>query len=111
MRGKHKLNFDEILIGDDLFAITGQTGSGKSSILTAISLALYGHNYKKVLNSSDFITLGESSGSVKLTFTSGANIYNAHWECKVRKKNGELLKNPVTLRHLFKGEDIIEENA
>ena len=46
-KGIHEIDF-AFLNEENLFAITGQTGTGKSSILTAISLALYGKNYKKL---------------------------------------------------------------
>ena len=50
LRGNHKLDFDEFN-EFNLFAITGATGSGKSTLLTAISLALFGKSHKKTLNS------------------------------------------------------------
>lgn len=43
LRGEHEIDFtEEPFISSSLFAITGPTGSGKSTILDVISLAIYG---------------------------------------------------------------------
>ena len=75
LMGKHFIDFEEILKEGELFAITGPTGSGKSSILTSISLALYGKNHKKSLDSKDFVSLGAASASIKLNFETKGNKY------------------------------------
>ena len=40
--GKHDLDFDKQIGAAPVFLIVGPTGSGKSTILDAISLALFG---------------------------------------------------------------------
>ncbi|MBT3586078.1 MAG: SMC family ATPase [Halobacteriovoraceae bacterium] len=109
MKGKHFIDFD-YLSQEDLFAITGPTGSGKSSILNSISLALYGKNYKG-LNSQDFVTLGEKEGSADLTFTHSGNKYRATWKCKLRKKNGDYIKRPIPQRLLYQNGILLEKNT
>lgn len=106
LKGIHKIDFDQLLSGNNLFAITGDTGSGKSTLLNAISLALYGQNYKTSINQTDYVTLGESVAKINITFSIGLKKYIAHWSCRLKKKSGEDLKNPLTRRDFF----IIEGN-
>ena len=101
LKGNHVINFDEILNDLNLFAITGPTGSGKSTILSCIGLVLYGDHYKKSLAQSDFVTLGESKGKIDLYFHFQNREYLAKWEAAIRKKNGEPLKLPKIKRTLF----------
>ena len=107
LKGRSVINFDELLQDQGLFAITGPTGSGKSSILTAISLALYGRNYK-ALNNDDFVSLGRPKGSISLVFSLGGEKYTALWECRSHKNNGEALKKPRIVRQLQKADQFLE---
>ncbi len=111
LKGHHKINFDEILHGEDLFAITGPTGSGKSSILAAISLALYNSNYKEGLSSIELITQGEAYGKVELEFSTGNTNYKSVWECRLKQKNGTLLKNPKLIHNFYQNGEIIERTG
>ena len=100
LKGHHHIDFDLVNSHSSLFAITGKTGSGKSTILNSISLALYNEVYKKDSQSNDFITLGESSGEIKLIFSTNNQYYMAFWQMKIKKKNGEYLKKPQQTRTL-----------
>ncbi|WP_417335177.1 SbcC/MukB-like Walker B domain-containing protein [Halobacteriovorax marinus] len=111
LKGKHYIDFEDILKEGELFAITGPTGSGKSSILTAISLALYGKNYKKSLDSKDFVTLNMPSSKVSLNFETKGENYCASWSIKVLKKNGGPIKKPTTQRIVTKDGVAIEQSA
>ncbi len=102
LKGEHEINFHEIQKESPLFAITGETGAGKSSILNAIGLALYGQIYKKNVSQLDVVTLGEKEGSIELIFQAKGKYYLADWKGKVRKQNGELYSTPQTpLRNLY----------
>ncbi|WP_127716231.1 AAA family ATPase [Halobacteriovorax sp. HLS] len=111
LSGKHFIDFEDILKEGELFAITGPTGSGKSSILSSISLALYGKNYKKSLDSRDFVTLGKSSASVHLNFQTKGQSYRASWSLKVLKKNGDAIKKPSPSRVLTQDGVAIDKSA
>ena len=72
---KKRVEVDFVALGD-LFVIIGPTGAGKSSLLDAICLALYG----KVPRASDderreLISLGASEARVQLEFRTNGRTY------------------------------------
>ncbi|CAM9879430.1 unnamed protein product [Chrysoparadoxa australica] len=108
-KGKTEIKFDEISKQSDLFAITGPTASGKSSILTSISMVLYGI-HPKGLNSADIITMGQPKGRIECTFVTKGKKYHAEWTCSVLKKNGEFRKTPLITRILSDESGPLEES-
>jgi exonuclease SbcC len=103
LKGEHDIDFLEIQRGSPLFAITGETGAGKSSILNSIGLALYGEIYKKNINQIDVVTLGEKEGSIELIFQVKGKYYLADWRARVLKQNGEPYSTPQSpVRNLYK---------
>ena len=60
-----QINFDE-LSENGLFGIFGPTGSGKSTILDAITLALYGKVHRAVMGTQGIINT--NSDKVRVTF-------------------------------------------
>jgi len=75
-RGEHEVDFTGL--AGDLFAITGPTGSGKSTVLDALTWALYGQTPRlgKHLNEHIF-SPGESELSVVVEFEAGGSEYRA----------------------------------
>src|SRR4051794_41900879 len=64
--------------GADLFAFTGPTGSGKSSLVDAMGFALYGriHRYgEKLVHAA--ISQGRNEARVRLDFSAGGAPYTA----------------------------------
>ena len=94
LKGEHEINFDEDPLKDSgIFAIIGPTGSGKSTILDVITLALF----NRVPRFSKAISKGtiEDGGTVLTQHTNDAfasieymvdnKLYTSSW--KIRKAN------------------------
>ncbi|HAZ14851.1 MAG: hypothetical protein A2X86_20970 [Bdellovibrionales bacterium GWA2_49_15] len=101
-KGVHSIEIERTRGEQELFAITGATGAGKSTILATLCLALYGRSPKKALSSADFISQGEAEGSIRLSFSHGPHNFEAIWSCRLRKVDGTVFKNPVVKRDIFK---------
>jgi len=89
---KATIDFEAPPLGDTgLFAITGDTGAGKTTILDAITLALYGriHRNKDV---SEVMSYGTTHCMAAVIFTAGGQSYRAEWNMwRARyRKNGAI---------------------
>ncbi|CAG35255.1 AAA family ATPase [Desulfotalea psychrophila] len=82
-------------LADGIFAITGPTGAGKSTILDAICLALYGKTPRldKVNKTTNEI-MSRQTGEcfAEIVFSTQAGIFSCHWgQHRARKKPGAKL--------------------
>ena len=59
----------------DLFAITGATGAGKTSLLDAITYALYGRTTRMGKSAKELVSQGAARMSVCLEFRAGPALY------------------------------------
>ena len=85
-------------VADGIFALTGPTGAGKSTILDAICLALYGATPRmgRITKSSNEI-MSRQTGEcyAEVTFESQAGRFRCHWaQHRGRKKADGELQNP-----------------
>lgn len=84
-----------------LFGIFGPTGSGKSTILDAIFLSLYGR-LPKSLSSSDFINASVGKCSVSFTFAIKEKTYSTYVVTREYKLKEERKTAPIPKAALYK---------
>ena len=85
-----------------IFAITGPTGAGKTTVLDAVSLALYGRTPRlSTLSKSEneIMTRGTGYAAAEVTFQTNGRRYRAQWEQRRArlKPDGQLQPAQVSL--------------
>ena len=109
---RQELDFSAL--GDGVFGIFGKTGSGKSTILDAITLALYGEVERSKQN-IDFINTKTKRATVEFTFQIFHKNKNKTYLVKrsfAVKKNGKDVESNATLFELDGDEKkVVEEGV
>ena len=92
LSGENEIDFtNPIFTTEGLFAITGKTGSGKSSILDAISLAFYGKTPRVEITGRDnaVMTKGEKDCYSEIIFEIAGKKWKSSWKQELNR-NGNL---------------------
>jgi exonuclease SbcC len=89
---------DPAFIADGIFAITGPTGAGKSTILDAICLALYGRTPRLnsvSKNGNEIMSRQTGDCFAEVTFETQAGRFRCHWsQQRARNKIDGALQAP-----------------
>ncbi|MDR3254779.1 MAG: AAA family ATPase [Synergistaceae bacterium] len=98
--GEWRIDFtNKVYTDGGVFVVTGPTGAGKTTILDAICLALYGKTPRlESVNksSNEIISRWTSDCYAEVTFETRNGKYRCHWrQSKVRGKADGSLKDPI----------------
>ena len=114
LRGEWDINLnDSAYKSDGIFAVTGPTGAGKTTIFDAVCLALYGRTPRLSSNPKSEIAEIMSKHTrmcmAKVTFEAGGKNYVCKWSLKRKKEeNGE---DKLETDHTIKEEGLPEQKG
>lgn len=97
LKGEHEIRFDQSPLADaGLFAITGPTGAGKTTILDAITVGLYGmahrHNNERPL---ELMTRHTAECFAEVEFEANGKVYRSKWHLRRSRGKAEGKIQPV----------------
>jgi len=110
LSGENEIDFSKPEFSNGIFAITGKTGSGKTTILDAIALALYSQTPRISVSGSnnELMTKGQKDCFAEVIFEKGGQIWKASWMQNLNR-NGKL--NSIGRRLADVNDKIIEDKA
>ncbi|GHV84627.1 nuclease SbcCD subunit C [Spirochaetia bacterium] len=102
LAGKWEIDFTDPAFNDGIFILAGPTGAGKTTILDAICLGLYGETSRQnsfSAQTNEVMTKGTSHCAAQVEFESQGKQYRSFWEHQ-RKKKSDTFQPRVT-RKIF----------
>lgn len=89
LKGGHEIRFDQSpFLESGLFAITGPTGAGKTTILDAITIALYGRVHRHERDATEVMSRHTAECFSEVEFEVKGKAYRARWA--VRRSFGKV---------------------
>ena len=107
LKGEWEIHFDQPPLSDaGVFAITGPNGSGKTTILDSITLALYGETFRLQQPALEVLTKQTEECYAEVTFSLGGEVYRSRWGFKKSDDQAEPVE--MALTHLNGEETLLE---
>lgn len=88
LKGEFEIDFQEFLKDESLFAITGPTGAGKSTILDVITCALYGRT-PRLQNPNELMSRHTGECLCEVEFEIKGDKYRSSWGQKRARKKAD----------------------
>ncbi|MCC9135441.1 AAA family ATPase [Pontibacter silvestris] len=109
LKGEHEIRFDQSPLSDaGLFAITGPTGAGKTTILDAMTVGLYGlvhrHNQDKPL---ELMTRHTAESYAEVEFEAKGKRYRSKWHLRRSRGKADGNIQPVHMELYDYAEDAL----
>ena len=88
LKGEFEVDFEKLLKDESLFAITGPTGAGKSTILDVITCALYGRT-ARLTNPNELMSRHTGECLCEVEFEVKGKVYVSSWSQKRARKSAD----------------------
>ena len=89
LKGEFEIDFEKFLKDESLFAITGPTGAGKSTILDIITCALYGRTARLSSPPNELMSRHTAESLCEVEFEVKGKVYRSSWSQKRARKSAD----------------------